>query len=291
MDLNGLKNVLEVELVWAIIVNKTDKKITVVFRGSSNAMDWIKDFSVSMKDCMLPGFVSQVKEKNATKFGRVHQGFYDYLFNETLMGPNGSTKSKGEEIIGMLRADFFDKAEFDDYSLVVTGHSLGASLSTLFSFRCACMDEPFGLVTNVSFASPFLGDEEFRKLFTKLEIDGKIRHLRVSNYEDAVPLVPICNFPFVLNLYKHVGMNIRLYDDQFLNPANYRRFYPKLGSIMDSARNAMHYNIPLGLTVGVGGNHFCDEYDKRLNLQKTKDQLSMLTLEGLYADKDITGWP
>jgi len=291
LDLPGVIVGLKAEIVWAIVVCEVERKITVVFRGSANMADWMKNVNVNMTDFVLPGFTSKTNKNEGQTFGRVHEGFYEYLFGETKKGANGSTKSKGEEIIGMLKGDFFDKPEYKEYTLEVTGHSLGGSLSTMFAFRAAAFGEFPNVVTNVSFASPFVGNQDFRQVFCDLERKRKIRHLRITNYQDVVPLIPATTLPLPrLEQYKHVGMNIRLYDgNDFLAPS-YRRFYPKVGSFVDEVRNSMHTSILLGLSVGVLGNHLCPEYDKRLIHEKTAADLQKLTLDELYANKDITGW-
>lgn len=46
------------------------------------------------------------------------------------------------------------------------------------------------MVTNVSFASPYAGDQGFRDYFYELEQNNKIRHLRITNDEETVPLAP-----------------------------------------------------------------------------------------------------
>ena len=294
-DVEGAVHGLKAEMVWAIVVCPVEEKITVVFRGSVALQDWVSNIQCNMMDCKLPGFTSKANEKegNGETFGRVHEGFYKYLFHETKAGKNGSTKSKGEEIMGMLMGDFFSKPEFKKYSLEITGHSLGGSLSTLFAFRAAAFNDlPNTMVTNVSFASPFLGDSDFRKAFCDLERKRKIRHLRISNYQDIVPLIPTMTFPVPdgVQTFKHVGMNIRLYDgDDFLAPS-YRRFYPKVGSFVNGIRNFLHNDILTGLSVGVIGKHLCPEYDKRLTNEKTAKELKKLTLDELYASKEITGW-
>lgn len=292
-DVDGVVHGLKAEIVWAIVVCPAEQKITVVFRGSVALKDWVSNVQCNMIDCILPGFTSKTNKDERKTFGRVHEGFYKYLFHETKAGQNGSTKSKGEEIIGMLMGDFFIKPEFKNYSLEITGHSLGGSLSTMFAFRAAALDDlPDTMVTNVSFASPFVGDSDFRKAFCDLERERKIRHLRISNYQDIVPLIPAMTFPVPdgVQMYKHVGMNIRLYEgDDFLAPS-YRRFYPKTGSFVNEVRNSIHSDILTSLSVGVIGNHLCPEYDKRLTNEKTAEELKKLTLDELYANKDITGW-
>jgi hypothetical protein len=276
------------EIVWAIVVCEKDKKITVVFRGSANAMDWLKNAQVNMTDFVLPGFVAN-NQQPGRSYGRVHRGFYKYLFGPTSRGTNGSTKSKAEEIIGILKGDFFDKKKYKDYDLFVTGHSLGGSLSTLFAARAAALNE-FNMVTNVSFASPFVGNQEFREKIYSWEMKKKIRHLRITNNQDCVPLIPCCTLPLPeFETYKHVGMNIRLYGDDLFSPT-YRRFYPKMGSVNIALRDTINNNIVLGLSVGIIGKHLCPEYTKRLTNSKMKEDLKKITLDELYGNKDITGW-
>lgn len=98
------------------------------------------------------------------------------------------------------------------YSLHITGHSLGGALSTMMAFRAAALDHfPGTTVMNVSFASPFFGGQEFRDNFVALEKKKKIKHLRVSNDKDVVPLIPFMTITSPLCMtYKHVGMNLSL---------------------------------------------------------------------------------
>jgi hypothetical protein len=71
--------------------------------------------------------------------------------------------------------------------LCVTGHSLGGALATLFGFYAATDDriikngQPVELYT---FASPLVGDQNFRQAFKALETKGKIVHARICNEGD-----------------------------------------------------------------------------------------------------------
>lgn len=82
----------------------------------------------------------------------------------------------------------------------------GGALSTLFAARAAAFGQ-FGKVTNVSFASPFVGGQEFRDFFYSLEKKNLIRHIRFSNEEDIVPLIPFVapNGIALPEMYKHVS--------------------------------------------------------------------------------------
>ena len=82
----------------------------------------------------------------------------------------------------------------------------GGSLSTLFAARAATFGQ-FGKVTNVSFASPYCGGQEFRDHFYELEKKNLIRHIRISNEEDVVPLIPFFapNGIAPPEMFKHVS--------------------------------------------------------------------------------------
>jgi len=302
MDVQGLIKGFSAEVVWSIVVNETTQKISVVFRGSTNVNDWKSNLQTNMVDFNLP-FVSEeeanLQEIETTNYGRVHGGFYKYLSDETQPSLfSNSTKSKGEEIISMLKNDFFNKnkPEYKGYALEVTGHSLGGALSTMFAVRCATAarsdfkESPPTKITNVSFASPFVGDHAFRAAFLDLEQNCSVRfrHLRISNHQDIVTLLPTMSLK--LEPYKHVGMNIRLYDGNDLLAPNYRRFYPKNGSFLDGFRNSAHNNLWMGVSVGLPGKHLCPEYHKRLTNEDTRTELSNLTLGELYNNPNVTGW-
>jgi len=153
------------------------------------------------------------------------------------------------------------------------------------------------MVTNVSLASPYVGDQAFRDSFYELEQKNKIRHIRVSNDEDAVPLIPFVapGLPVVsvgpipvMENYKHVGMNIHLFNEEQMFMPKVCVFYPKMGSLPNEMRNAVLNNLALGLSVGVISKHLCPEYIKRTG--DAKKELQSMTVEGLYSNVDLTGW-
>jgi hypothetical protein len=181
--------------------------------------------------------------------------------------------------------------EQEGYSLYVTGHSLGGALSTMMAFRAAALgDLTDTTVINVSFASPFVGDQEFRDEFVKLEKDNTIKHLRVSNDKDVVPLVPFITVPSpFFTTYKHVGMNLRLYKSRFFfGQPKFRIFYPKEGSLVNEVRNALHANFLTGISISLIPNHMCPEYIARLDSNMVK--LTNVKLDELYSNRKITGW-
>jgi len=123
---NHVKSALVDEVVYAIAVSEKNKRITVVFRGSVNIQDWVKNVQISMTDLELPGFTTHENDMQPREmYGRVHEGFYKYLFEETKEDKNGFTHSKSEEIMDILM-DLSE--EYKGFSIFVTGHSLGEFL-------------------------------------------------------------------------------------------------------------------------------------------------------------------
>ena len=125
IDLSEVMNNLGAELVYAIAISDKFKTISVVFRGSINIQDWLQNLDLNSTECKFPGFTTErgMGEIEQTSFGKVHAGFYEYLFGKTREGRNGSSKSKGEEIMGILTS--LVQGEKKGYRVVFTGHSLG----------------------------------------------------------------------------------------------------------------------------------------------------------------------
>ena len=89
------------ELTWAITINHTMKRITVVFRGSTVLKDFIIDATIQQSDFLLHGPGS-----TADAFGKVHKGFYEYLYSNTQVGSDGRDISKSEAIMGKFHELF-----------------------------------------------------------------------------------------------------------------------------------------------------------------------------------------
>jgi predicted lipase len=156
-----------------ITLSENNRRICVVFRGSESRTDWYYDLSISK--CRLRDDIW------------VHSGFFKQLFD------GGVYMEILEEVKRLV-------AENPDFEVYVTGHSLGAALSTLCGFELA--HEIENPVTVVSFASPRVGNRKWKAAF-----DGKanLHHSRVSTQRDIVTAFPYFR-------YHHVGENIRLSD-------------------------------------------------------------------------------
>lgn len=320
--LTAVKNI-GAELVYAISISDKLKTISVIFRGSVNIQDWVQNIDCNSTECLFPGFTTArgMATIKQTPFGKVHAGFYDYLFNKTDKGRDGSERSKGEEIMGILTSLL--EGEKMGYRVCFTGHSLGkiyaiklccyaryfyvhfnflkigltflfltiifigGALSNLMAFRCASKNELKSTVYNVSVASPFVGDQTFRDHFYEMEQKKHIMHLRISNYEDLVPLIPACTYPIPdFHTYKQTGWNIKLFNKSLIHPY-YNKSYPKMGDLINEVGNAVNSNVLNGFNINMF-NHLAPEYHKRL--EAAKDELEKFTLFDLYNSSEWTGW-
>lgn len=181
------------ELVYSIVLNKTSKRITVLFRGSTTANDWRAN--TALQPVRFPEvFQKMVNDENV----KVHGGFADYIF-----GPTNEGNSKFDQIVHILEQLFAIK-DYRNYGVFVTGHSLGAGLASLLAFALSRSDTACLIpkpITVISFASPVTGNDEFFEVFKQQEKDGKLRHIRISNNNDVVTNEIA---------YKHTGLNMNL---------------------------------------------------------------------------------
>ena len=152
------------------------RRICVVFRGSESSSDWYYDLLI-------------MKHKLSDDI-KVHSGFYKQLTKNNVYD---NIVSEVKKILDI----------HPDFSIYITGHSLGGALSTLFGYMLS--NEIDNKITIVSFASPRVGNYEWKQAF---EAKANLTHYRVTNNRDIVTAFPLYR-------YHHVGHNIRLFDDKY----------------------------------------------------------------------------
>jgi len=238
---------LENELVYAICVDTARRRITVLFRGCSTHKDWTVCANNILKEQVNPLLEFEASESAIIGEQRgqqqqqqpttiaIHSGYCQYLFNAK---SQASGVSKFAEIVSRLRALL---RQYPGYQIYATGHSLGAALATVFSFKaaatqCLTVEEQPQPITCINFASPMVGNLDFETAFQTLEAKGQLRCLRVTNHFDIFTQLPdrgnwlyvmSCFWGFHLVLYiwwtllfflccqtrvyRHVGMDLHMY--------------------------------------------------------------------------------
>ena len=128
------------------------------------------------------------------------------------------------EVILEQVLDYLKPTEDEDaYSLFITGHSLGASLATLFAFQAAADPSIIAAsttVTCVTSGAVKVGNLDFLRAFESLERAGRLRCVQVSNNRDVIPKMPINGAPIncfgaiccQARTFRHVGLQLAFRD-------------------------------------------------------------------------------
>ena len=139
--------------------NEIYNSIFISFRGSENIQNWIANIQVSQ--------ITPYSDKSIA----VATGFYK-LFE--------SLQTNIYKIVDELIE------KYNTNQLLITGHSLGAALSTLNAFDILYYQKDYKIYALITFGSPRVGNKEFAKRFESYNIYSK----RVTHYYDIVPHVP-----------------------------------------------------------------------------------------------------
>jgi predicted lipase len=132
--------------------------IYVVIRGSSSVMNWLDDFEVR-----------KVPYITYPECGcQVHNGFY-----------KSATNVKNDTVAAVKRL----KSRFPSYSVIVTGHSYGASCSQLLAMEL----EKAGISTTIyNYGQPRVGDTKYAGFANTIVPN----YWRFTHNKDVVPHVP-----------------------------------------------------------------------------------------------------
>lgn len=191
------------------------RNFVLALRGTEGWVEWLDDFMARL-----------VRFRQVPNAGRVENGFeaiystlkvvnrYGAADREAIakaapapaLGPKQIEKTFGEQLEEL--ADSLEEPAVQEQirtakgrpprrSFVVTGHSLGSALATLFVMKNKEKNR-FDISTICTFASPRVGDTEFAQLFNQLPLTS----WRIVNSQDIVPKLPL-RLP--LFDYEHVG--------------------------------------------------------------------------------------
>ena len=152
------------------------KSIYVAIRGSFSVRNWIDDFEIRQ----IP--YSNYPECNC----KVHQGFY----NSAL-----SIRDKTLETVKKLQM------QYPLYSLVLTGHSYGASVVQMLGME---LEKENIHVQIYNYGQPRIGDKKYAEFSNKIIPE----YWRTTHHKDIVPHVP----PIDILSYYHLCNEI--YEDE-----------------------------------------------------------------------------
>ena len=233
------------ELVYSVIKDAYHERITLIFRGTENTLgaggtNWMSNLNINVEEAKLPEVLKGNIEGETIG---IHEGYHDYLFANTTDTRDVETFTKydqiKEDVLGLVK-------KYPGYKLYVTGHSLGAALSTIAAFFLACEDNIPKPVTCINFASPRVGTRSFLSACQYLEKTCQLRVVRAMNAHDTIAVFPIA--PYV-----HVGFQVTLYKDGEKKPDLH---YPNLKlDWVEWAKISMRNSLLASLNLGYVSIH------------------------------------
>ncbi|CAG8796436.1 18965_t:CDS:2, partial [Racocetra persica] len=226
-------------LFWSVKHNF----IVVSFKGTSptNFLELVVNFTFQRKDGR--GFI----------FGGVHEGFYNCLFPKdnpgSILAKKGFPHLRIIEAINVKAREICSKNKKGRVNIWITGHSLGASLATLFYSRIlklpGILSSDCVLRDVYSFAGLAVGDSNFSSEFSSRYNESDTTLWRIICEQDIAPHLPPNNGAFralrqylttndILN-YFHVGDTVKFFHRNKKPKADQIIFNPSI----ESANNQM----------------------------------------------------
>jgi hypothetical protein len=182
LTVNDFKtNKLDFGVIWR---NETNKTIWITFRGTYNLKEWYNNFKISQTSyndyngvkTNLPSFIQEDKDNI-----KIHTGMLE-------------TYSNCSKVI----LDYLEKYK-DEYNIILSGHSLGASIASIFSIE---LNYKGYKTVSYLYGCPRLGNERFCEKSKNI--------YRIENTADVIPTVPTSVSPNFLEpskpyFYYHCG--------------------------------------------------------------------------------------
>ena len=242
--INGFEIVHVIRSIALLGYDRGLKRVVVAFRGTTDFFDMVQDLKIRLVQHTFGGYYPiQVA---------VHEGFSQYY------------ESVAPELMTLMQS-IFDHETVE--SVVVTGHSLGGALASMFAFELyntimfKFRQIPLLVYT---FGCPRVGNDLWRNLF-----DRSITNcFRCANRLDIITQVPLHSMH-----YRHVGrcvlMDISTYAVRYgsvqpeaptayrITPHALKRYMSRLGTYGASEDKVMNRGVP---KFGADLNRLLPEY-------------------------------
>eukprot|EP01018_Ginkgo_biloba_P000821 Gb_23531 [translate_table: standard] len=178
------------------------RDIAIAWRGSVQTLEWIDDFdpgqvAVSSLVAHPENLDQNVQNLVSNGSAKVQNGWFSIYTSDSPKSPFNKTSARNQVLRELKR--LLDLYKDEEISITTTGHSLGAALATLCAFDIVVngLNKSHGRsssvipVTAIAFASPRVGNLEFKEIVDRLP---ELRILRIKNNPDLVPLYPLLGY-------------------------------------------------------------------------------------------------
>ena len=176
-----------------VVANLYHEWIGVIYAGTDDYENVFTDLNVLTTPFCTSGNNDNVtcREQYNNPSASVHEGFYHSVFNDGLYSTLVETI--------LLRA----KKDHPNFSIVTSGHSLGAAASVLTAVAFRTMSTQDFInddITSINFGCPYTGNDDWYK-WVDQEVD-RVHIFRYVNEQDVVPRLPIG--------FTHVGHTLQI---------------------------------------------------------------------------------
>ncbi|KAJ9159508.1 hypothetical protein P3X46_025014 [Hevea brasiliensis] len=187
------------------------REIYIVFRGTTRNYEWVDILGAKLHSALplLRGSSQRIEENNSSsdsdndddeKVPKVMLGWLTIYISDDPKSPFTKLSARQQLLtkINQLREQYRD----DNLSIILTGHSLGASLSILAAFDLVengITDIPLAAFV---FGSPQVGNKAFNSRFNKYP---NLKVLHIKNKIDVIP-----HYPGRLLGYRYTGTELEI---------------------------------------------------------------------------------